>query len=123
VAVRAPQGSGGEGTGGTGTGTGRAPAFRPAADVSRAPEVAEEVRAEYPEEARREGIQGAVRLLVLIRKDGSVYRVRVLEDPGYGLGEAAREALSRFQFRPALGPDGEAVDYQIYYTYRFVLDS
>ena len=123
VAVRTPRGSDGEGTGGSGSGSGRTPVFRPATDVSRPPEVAEEVRASYPEEARREGIQGTVRLLVLIRRDGTVYRVRVLEDPGYGLGEAARRALERFRFRPALGPDGEPVDYQIYYTYRFVLDS
>lgn len=118
-----PHGSGGDGAG-TGTGTGpRAPEFRPAEDVSRPPEIAEEVRADYPEEARRDGVQGAVRLLVLIRKDGSVYRVRVLEDPGAGLGDAAKRALERFRFNPAIGQDGEPVDYQIYYTYRFVLDS
>ena len=117
-----PRGSGGEGDG-TGTGPARAPEFRPATDVSRPPEVSGEVRAEYPEQARRDGVQGPVRLLVLIRKDGTVYRVRVLEDPGSGLGEAAKHALEQFRFRPALGDNGEPVDYQIYYTYRFVLDS
>jgi protein TonB len=120
---RAPVGSSGGGTG-TGPGTGRrAPEFRPETDVSRPPEVDEEIRADYPEEARRDGIQGAVRLLVMIRKDGTVYRVRVLEDPGGGLGDAAKRALERFRFRPAVGRNGDPVDYQITYTYRFVLDS
>lgn len=99
------------------------PAFRPATDVSRRPEVLQEVRADYPDAARREGIQGAVRLLVMIRKDGAVYRVIVIDDPGGGLGDAARRALEGFRFSPAIGREGAPVDYQIYYTYRFVLDA
>lgn len=54
----------------------------------------------YPSWARDAGVTGQVLLNVLVGKDGRVHRV-VIEKNVDGLGEAAREALARWVFRPA----------------------
>ncbi len=76
----------------------------------------------YPEEARREGVEGAVLLQVFIDREGGVRKVRILKDPGGGLGEVARRAMLRERWKPALNKRGQPVDTVIPYRYRFVLD-
>ncbi len=76
----------------------------------------------YPDEAKREGIEGVVLLQVFIGKDGKVTRVRIVKDPGGGLGEVARQAMLRETWTPAKDKKGKAVDTVIPYKYRFVLD-
>jgi protein TonB len=76
----------------------------------------------YPEDAKREGIEGVVLLQVFIGKDGRVTRVRILEDPGGGLGEVARQAMLQESWTPAKDKQGNPVDTVIPYKYRFVLD-
>jgi protein TonB len=75
----------------------------------------------YPPEARREGIEGKVRLRVFIGRDGRVRRVEILSDPGAGLGDAAKRAMQDQLWLPALGQSGKPVDAVIVYTYNFVL--
>ncbi len=53
-------------------------------------------RADYPPEAEREGIETTVRALVYIRKDGTVYRVRILK------GHSAFHELVLRKLRAAL---------------------
>jgi protein TonB len=89
--------------------------------ISKFPEVIHEVRAKYPEKARWAGIQGTVKALLGINEKGEVVKVRIISGPGYGLNEAAKNALKRFKFRPALDLKGKPVDYQIIYTYVFEL--
>jgi protein TonB len=76
----------------------------------------------YPEEAKREGIEGVVLLQVFIGRDGRVSRVRVVKDPGGGLGEVARQAMLQETWTPARDRQGNPVDTVIPYKYRFVLD-
>ena len=47
--------------------------------------------------------------------------VLIVAGPGYGLNEAARDALKKFRFSPAT-QKGEPVRYQFVYTYTFLLD-
>jgi periplasmic protein TonB len=75
----------------------------------------------YPAKARREGIEGKVRLRVSIGKDGRVRDVVILSDPGGGLGESASRAMKDLLWLPALGLSGTPVDSVIVYTYNFVL--
>ncbi|HVO19141.1 MAG TPA: TonB family protein [Anaeromyxobacter sp.] len=76
----------------------------------------------YPEVARHAGLQGQVKLLLHIDRQGRVVSVRVLSDPGGGLGEAARAAALRFRFSPGL-LDGEPVEVPDFpHTYTFVLE-
>jgi TonB family protein len=86
------------------------------------PSVLDEVTIPYPAEARRLEIEGDVKLEVSINEKGMVTKVKILEDPGGGLGEAAAKALKKFRFSPARTDEGKAVPYKIKYVYSFVLD-
>jgi len=96
----------------------------PAKDLSRRPEPRDgEIRIPpYPTNARREGIEGRVILQVFIARDGSVKNVRVIKDPGGGLGTVAKAAMLGERWRPAIDKRGKAVDTVITYAYLFVLD-
>jgi periplasmic protein TonB len=85
------------------------------------PEVIGEVKIPYPDEAKKNDIEGSVRMKVTVDEHGMVTQVQVMSGPGYGLNEAAREALRHFKFRPAT-KGGEAVGTTFLYTYTFLLD-
>jgi protein TonB len=98
------QGTGnGEGLGsgigdGEGGGTGGGP-YRPGSGIEP-PRLLREVKAQYTEEARRRGITGDVLLEVVVRRDGGVGDVRVLQGLGYGLEERAITAVRQWRFAP-----------------------
>ncbi|NBD12460.1 MULTISPECIES: energy transducer TonB [Corallococcus] len=98
-----------------------APKYVPVYQVDSEPTVASEVKIPYPDEARRAGIEGTVTLSITIDADGKVSNVKVLSGPGYGLNEAARDAIRRFRFKPAI-KGGEAVATEMKYSYTFLLD-
>jgi len=102
----------------------RRPAFSPVlgSQVAAEPELIGEISPRYPLEARRQYIDGAVRLLVEVRASGGVRGIRVIEDPGGGLAGAAVAELRRARFRPARDRRGAPVDRRIVYTVRFELD-
>ena len=78
-------------------------------------------KSEYPEEARRLGIEGEVKLRLVVDEEGRVQDVKVLRDPGHGFGSVAqRSAKAYCRFRPAK-KNGEAVATEIPYTIRFEL--
>lgn len=88
----APRGGGGDAGGG-----GPGPTTPPEPIDTRLPPQ------DYPAEALRAGVEGVVRLRLHVDAKGRVVSAQVLEDPGFGLGPgAARSALARFRFRPAL---------------------
>lgn len=98
-----------------------APRYVPPGGADTEPSVLGEVKIPYPEEARRNEIEGSVRLKVTLDPQGTVQEVAVISGPGYGLNDAARDALRRFRFKPATKA-GEAVGYTFIYTYTFLLD-
>jgi TonB family protein len=59
------------------------------------------VEPEYPEAARRQGIEGPVALYVKAGVDGSVQRVRVISGPPL-LADAAVAAVKQWRFKPHL---------------------
>jgi len=64
---------------------------------------------DYPNISRRRHEQGQVTLRFLIGKDGHVLQTQIANTSGYSrLDEAAREALSKCQFRSAV-KGGQAV--------------
>jgi len=92
----------GDGTGvgpGSGGGTGGGP-YRPGSGIE-APRVLQEVKADYTEDARRRGLAGDVVLEIVVRRDGSVGEVRVLQGLGSGLNERAMQAVRQWRFAPA----------------------
>jgi protein TonB len=99
------QGTGiGEGDGagigpGSGGGTGGGP-YRPGSGITP-PGLLREVKPDYTEEARRRGIAGDVVLEIVVRSDGAVGQVRVLQGLGGGLNERAVDAVRQWRFSPA----------------------
>ncbi|MCP3102100.1 TonB family protein [Myxococcus sp. K15C18031901] len=98
-----------------------APKYTPIYQVDSEPQLASEVKIPYPEEARRAGIEGTVSMSITIDPEGRVVDVKVLSGPGHGLDEAARDAIRRFRFKPAI-KGGEAVSTTMKYAYTFLLD-
>lgn len=98
-----------------------APKYAPPGSADSEPVILGEVKPDYPPEAKKNDIEGQVRLRVTIDETGVVTTVAVISGPGYGLNEAARDAVKRAKFKPAI-KGGEAVGYTITYTYQFLLD-
>jgi len=76
----------------------------------------------YPEQARRQKIQGEVVLYLLISDKGLVEDIDVLRSPDPALVEAAEEAVRGWTFEPAR--DAESQGVAVYYaiTIRFRLE-
>ncbi|MBK9517542.1 MAG: energy transducer TonB [Anaeromyxobacter sp.] len=95
-------------------------------EVERAPRLVRqpsslELRALYPEAARRDGLEGDVRLELLVDERGAVAEVRLLERAGNGFDEVAPRAARLIVFRPAERA-GRAVAVRIPWTLKFRLD-
>jgi protein TonB len=73
------------------------------------------VSPDYPELARTVRLQGRVILQAVIRKDGTVEEVSVLQStrPGVGFEQAAIEAIRRWRYEPAV-QNGVPLD--VYFT-------
>ena len=118
------QGTGiGEGDGsgigpGSGGGTGGGP-YRPGSGVTP-PTVLREVKPDYTEEARRRGLEGDVVLEIVVRRDGSVGEVTLLQGLGSGLDQRATEAVRQWRFSPARRL-GSAVDVVVEVAVEFKL--
>jgi len=81
----------------------------PANDDLSAPEAITKVDPAYPQELMQDRIEGVVVLYAIIRSDGSVEGVRVLEGFDSRLDENARKALEQWRFRPGT-KNGQPVD-------------
>lgn len=66
-----------------------------------APEVEHQVDPAYPTDMMRHNVHGTVVLSAVVGQDGSVSDVQVVESVDDRLDEYAREALSKWRFRPA----------------------
>ena len=92
----------GEGAGigpGSGGGTGGGP-YRPGSGIT-APSILREVKPDYTEEGRRRNIEGDVVLEIVVRRDGTVGSVKLLQGLGAGLDQRAIEAVRQWRFSPA----------------------
>ena len=92
----------GDGSGigpGSGGGTGGGP-YRPGSGIEP-PRLLREVKSDYTEEARRRGISGDVVLEIVVRRDGSVGDVRILQGLAGGLNDRAVQAVRQWRFSPA----------------------
>ena len=84
------------------------PQQQPSKDVTM-PTVVHDVKADYPESAKKERVQGNVMLAVVVKKDGTVGEVTVKKPLHPELDEAAVKAMKQWEFRPGTR-DGKAVD-------------
>ncbi len=101
-----------------GNGTGP---YRSIAEVSRLPHFINQVKAVYPEAAKRANIEGVVILQVDIDATGAVKMVQLIQGLGYGCDEAALAAAQQSLFAPAYAGD-EPVAVRLRIPYRFKFD-
>ena len=59
------------------------------------------MKAVYTEDARRRGLAGEVVLEIVVRRDGSVGDVKLLQGLGSGLNDRAVQAVRQWRFSPA----------------------
>ena len=81
-----------QGTGGSG---------QKSQQLTKAPVLIKQVEPAYPPQAIEAKIEGQAKLKLTIDAQGKVSNAEVVEDPGGGLGEAARQAALQFEFEPA----------------------
>lgn len=93
----------------------------PTVDKIEPPKWITKVTPEYPEAARRTGIEGTVVLEVEVKSDGSLGEIKVVEALGYGCDEAAKEALKASKLAP-VKRNGVAIDMWILIPYKFQLE-
>lgn len=77
----------------------------------------------YPEQERKDGVQGTVLLSVVVKEDGSVGAVKPLQDvEGHpAFTESAMKAVAQWRFEPG-EKDGKAVECQVGIPIKFALD-
>jgi len=85
------------------------------------PKLVERVNPAYPEEARKEKVQGVVLIDATIGTDGVVSAVQAIEDPDARLTAAALAAVAKWRFEPARERDGKAVVVRFTVTLAFKL--
>ncbi|HEX8492792.1 MAG TPA: energy transducer TonB [Pyrinomonadaceae bacterium] len=93
--------------------------FRPA-EVDTKARIRHRPMPSMPEKAREAGAQGAVVLLGVLDKDGTIRHLMVIEPMGYGLTEACLEAARRTEFTPAI-KNGQPVSTLLQMEYNFNL--
>ncbi len=89
--------------------------------ISQLPKVLKEVKPKYPEEARRNGIEGSVVLSLIIDENGNVVSAKIIKKMGYGMDEEAIKAAYQLKFSPALSGK-TPVRAKIKYTFTFILE-
>jgi len=85
-----------------------------------APKVRSRVEPEYTVAARNARIEGMTMLNAIVAKDGSIRILRIVRPIGFGLEEAAAEALSKWRFQPATLL-GQPVDVSLFIEVNFHL--
>jgi protein TonB len=80
-----------------------------------------ELRALYPDEARKAGVEADVRVELLVSETGAVSAVRLLDGAGQGFDEVAVRAARLIAFRPARR-GGRPVAIRLPWTLKFRLD-
>ena len=103
---------------GSGGGIGGGP-YRPGSGIE-APRLLREVKADYTEDARQRGVSGDVVLEIVVRRDGSVGDVKVLQGLAGGLNDRAVQAVRQWRFTPARR-QGAAVDVVVEVAVEFKL--
>ncbi len=80
----------------------------------------------YPEEARKKGIQGTVIAQFVVKKDGSIGKLKIIRDIGEGCGDAVMAVLKTMQELPEKWTPGKQNGQAVHVMYtlpvKFALD-
>lgn len=75
----------------------------------------------YPVDAKEQGIEGKVYVLAYINENGVVEKTKIIKGPGYGMDEAAADAVRKTKFTPGK-QDGKTVKVEVSIPIIFHLD-
>jgi TonB family protein len=75
---------------------------------------------EIPDLARKLRAQGEVTLSLVVKADGSVRGVEIVQSAGYGMDERAADCIRKWRFKPGT-KDGSPVDVAFRFAYNFGL--
>jgi protein TonB len=76
---------------------------------------------DYPAEARQMGIEGPIRVRLVVDDKGKVTSKVLLNKLGHGLDELALKRASEIEFEPALDTDNRAVSSVVIWTFNMTL--
>ena len=79
------------------------------------------IKPAYPAAARQQQIEGTVIILAFFDSTGTLRKYKIMRSLGYGLDEAAIEAIKAQHFSPAY-IDGKPVPARMYVQYSFILE-
>jgi len=85
------------------------------------PKVVHKVAPQYPEDAKKERVQGVVVLDAVIAEDGTIRETRVVQGEDARLIEAARTAVGQWRYEPVQDEDGKPLELIFTVTIRFAL--
>jgi protein TonB len=115
----------GAGTGaGAGSGSGEMAAMSVATIKTRAlprGDYSYEESKDYPADARRLGIEGKIRVKLIVDDTGSVKSAQLLNKLGYGLDELALARATKIAFDPAKDTDDKPVASVVVWTFNMAL--
>jgi TonB family protein len=121
-------GSGGDAGTGTGTGTGAGTGAAPVSVAS----IKTRAKAKdgfdyfdagknYPPEARQLGVEGQIRVRLVVDERGKVTTTKLLNKLGHGLDELALDRAKKLEFHPAVDTDDRPVSSVVVWTFTFTL--
>ena len=90
-------------------------------EVDDAPKYEKVIKPEYPRSARIRGIEGVVKISLVVSESGRPTQLRVLKGIGHGCEEAALQAVAKYRFTPGT-IDGHPVKTRVVVPVRFKLD-
>jgi periplasmic protein TonB len=118
------QGGSGGGTGaGVGSGSGEAPKPVSVATIKKMPKPRGDYGyfAEYPAEARQLGIEGDIKVKLVVDATGKVASATLINRLGHGLDELALTRAREIEFEPALDTDNNPVTATLTWTFHMTL--
>lgn len=74
--------------------------FEPAM-ITEPPEFTGGLEVDYPEAARKNGVEGTVKVKATLGEDGKIRDIVIENDLGHGTGDAVAAGLKKFAFKPA----------------------
>ncbi|MDP3684223.1 MAG: energy transducer TonB [Ignavibacteria bacterium] len=89
--------------------------------VEKMPDIVNQVNPVYPEEAKKNGIEGRVWVKALVSKEGNVKKAVAVKSDNEIFNQAAIEAAMKYRFTPAM-QSGKPVAVWVVMPFKFELD-
>ncbi len=90
-------------------------------EVDKAPRYKKVIKPSYPRPARIQGVEGVVKISLVVDENGNPTRIRVTKGIGHGCDEAALRAVGNYRFYPGI-IDGRPVKVRVVVPVRFSLN-